>query len=165
MKLDSMQDLMVMMLKDLHSAENQLLGMLPNIIAATSSNELRESLMQHTKETEGQVQRLEQILTKLGEQASGRYNKAADALLTEAKELAQMKGEPDVIDAALVAAQQKFEHNEIASYGTAVTFAKLLGDRQAAELLAKTLDEEEKMDKHLSELAMKKINPEAEASA
>ncbi|HEX8525115.1 MAG TPA: DUF892 family protein [Tepidisphaeraceae bacterium] len=163
--LDSMQDLMITMLKDLHDAESTMLGAAPQLAEACSSPELQEMLVKHAEMTQNQVQRLERALAKYGEQPSGGQSRVALALVSEATQIARMPGEPDVKDAALVACQQKIEHDEIAAYGTAVTFAKLLGDQEAARLLAQTLDEEEKMDKQLTQIAERKINPDAEAAA
>jgi ferritin-like metal-binding protein YciE len=164
-QLSSMQDLMVMSLQELHSAETQLLSAMPAVLGAVSSPELQDGLTRHMRETEGQVRRLEQVLGQLGEQPGGRHSRAAEALLAEVREIAQLPGDPDVKDAALLAAQQKFEHNEIACYGTAVTHAKQLGNQQAADLLAQTLDEEERMDKALTQLAKSRVNREAESAA
>jgi ferritin-like metal-binding protein YciE len=165
MELSSIQDLMVMTLKDLHSAEMQWLNAAPEIMKAATSPDLVDAMMKHVEISGGQVKRLEQALKSYGEQPDGKPSKAMQGLVAEARELVQMRGEPDVIDAAIICAQQKIEHNEIAGYGTAVTFAKLLGDEQAARLLAQTLDEEEKTDRALSALAKSKINSDAQAAA
>ena len=164
MQMNTLQDLFVETLRDLYDAEMQELGSAPAMAQAVSSPELQEALIQHTKQTEQQVQRLEQVFRGLGEQPGGHKCRGMEGLLSENKEILQAKGDPDVLDAGLICGQQKIEHYEIAGYGTAVTFAKMLGQQQAAKLLAQTLDEEEKIDQKLSQLAKAKINPDAEAA-
>ena len=163
-QLATMRDLMVTELQELHSAETQLLSAMPALLKAVTSPELLDGMTRHMQETEGQVRRLEEVLSQLGEQPGRRHSRAAEALLTEVREIAQMPGNSDVKDAALLAAQKKFEHVEIACYGTAVTHARQAGNQQAADLLAQSLDEEERMDKALTQLAKARVNRDAESA-
>jgi ferritin-like metal-binding protein YciE len=161
MELSNLQDLLVENLKDLYSAETQLLKALPKVAKKVDNEQLREALTMHVKETEGQVKRLEQILGKMGEKPGGKKCHGMEGLIEEAKEMMEEDAEPDVLDAGLIVDCQKVEHYEIAGYGSAVTFAKLLGDDESARLLAQTLDEEERADKKLTEIAESSINIEA----
>lgn len=161
MELSNLQDLMVDVLKDLYSAEMQILQNGPEMAKAVSSPELQDALIKHLHETEGQVQRLEQVFSLFGEQPSEKPCHGMEGLIEENKELLKEKGDPDVQDAGLILGQQKVEHYEIASYGTAVTFARMLGNEEAAKLLAQTLAEEERADKKLTEIAKSRINVDA----
>lgn len=162
MPLDSLHDLYVDCLKDLYSAENQLLKALPRMAKAASAPELKEAFTTHLEETRGQVARLDDLFAELGVSPRGKKCKAMEGLIEEGKEILDEDGEPAVIDAALIGAAQKVEHYEIAAYGTARTFANLLGYEDAAATLQETLDEEGKTDKLLTELAESVINVEAE---
>ncbi|TVR70566.1 MAG: ferritin-like domain-containing protein [Sphaerobacteraceae bacterium] len=153
MKLTSLEKLFVHELKDLYSAENQLLEALPQMAKASSSNELREGFKSHLMETEEHVRRLDQIFEELNYSATGETCDAMKGLVAEGEEIIEMEGEPAVKDAALIAAAQRVEHYEIAAYGTARTIAKHLGNEKAASLLEKTLDEEAATDKKLTHLA------------
>jgi len=148
-------------LKDLYNAENQLLKALPRMAKKAASPDLRAALEQHLGQTEGQVNRLERIFKKLGEKPTGKTCKAMKGLVEEGKEIIDKDGDESVLDAALIGAAQKVEHYEIASYGTARTFASLLGEEEAVEALQKTLDEEAAADKKLTALAESLVNPEA----
>jgi len=161
MEMSSLQDLWVENLKDLYSAENQLLKALPRVAKKVENEQLRQALQMHIKETEGQVDRLERIFKKLGEKPTGKKCHGMEGLLEEAKELMGEDAEPEVLDAGLIVDCQKVEHYEIAGYGSAVTFAKLLGDDESARLLAQTLDEEERTDKKLTQIAESTINVQA----
>ena len=161
MEMSNLQDLLVENLKDLYSAETQILKALPKVAKKVDNAQLRQALEMHVKETEGQVRRLEQVLSKMGEKPGGKKCKGMEGLLEEAKELMGEDAEPDVMDAGLIVDCQKVEHYEIAGYGSVVTFCKLLGDEESARLLAKSLDEEEKADKKLSMIAERSINIEA----
>lgn len=164
-EMNSLQDLMVETLRDLYDAEMMILREGPMMANAVTSPDLQNALVEHLKETETQVQRLEQIFKNMGEEAGGKHCKGIEGILAENQDLLKQKGDPDVQDAGLILGQQKIEHYEIASYGTAVTFAKLLGDQEAAKLLSQTLSEEERADKKLSKLAESKVNPEAAEGA
>jgi ferritin-like metal-binding protein YciE len=161
MKLETLQDLYVEELKDLYSAENQILKALPDMIDAASSPDLKQGFQMHLKQTEEQVARLEQIFGKLGASPRGKHCKGMEGVLAEGKELLKEDAEPDVLDAGLIAAAQHVEHYEIAGYGTVCTYAKLLGDNESADLLYKTLQEEEQTDKKLTQIAESSINAQA----
>lgn len=159
-KLKTLEDFFIEELKDLYSAEKQILKALPKMVKAASSEDLKDAFQNHLKETENQVQRLEKISKKIGKTLSGKKCKAMEGLLEEGKELMEEDAEPAVMDAALIAAAQKVEHYEMASYGCARTYAKLLNERDIQELLQETLDEEGNADKTLTEIA-ESINVEA----
>jgi ferritin-like metal-binding protein YciE len=161
MEMNSLQDLFVEDLKDLYSAENQLLKALPKMAKAATSPDLKAAFQTHTKETEGHVKRLEQIFEELDESPKGKKCKAMEGLIEEGKELMEEDAEPEVLDAGLIGAAQKVEHYEIAGYGTVRTYAEMLGNDDAARLLQQTLDEEGMTDKKLNKLAMQCINLEA----
>ena len=161
MELSNLQDLLVENLKDLYSAETQILKALPKVAKKVENEQLRDALTMHVKETEGQVKRLEQILSRMGEKPGGKKCHGMEGLIEEAKEMMEEDADPDVLDAGLIVDCQKVEHYEIAGYGSAVTFAKLLGDNESARLLAMTLDEEERADKKLTEIAESTINLQA----
>ena len=161
MELSSLQELLVENLKDLYNAENQLLKALPRVAKKVENDQLRQAIQMHIKETEGQVDRLDQIFQQLGEKPTGKTCQAMKGLIEEAKEMMTEDAEPEVMDAGLIVDCQKVEHYEIAGYGSAVTFAKLLGNEQAARLLAQTLNEEEAADKKLTQIAESAINVQA----
>lgn len=163
MSLDSLHDLYVDELKDIHSAERQLLRALPRMAKAADSPELRAAFESHLKETEKQVERLDKIFGELDKKATGKKCKGMEGLLEEGKEMMEEEAEPAVMDAALIAAAQRVEHYEIAAYGCVRNYAELLGYSSAAKLLQQSLDEEEAADKKLSELAEGGINEAAVA--
>lgn len=158
MKLASLEDLYVEELKDLYSAEHQLLKALPRMAKAATALKLSRAFESHLRQTRGHVTRLEKIFKKLGGSPKGKKCKAMEGLLAEGKELMGEDAEPAVMDAALIGAAQRVEHYEMAGYGCARTYARLLGHNEAADLLQKTLDEEGATDKALTELAEKSIN-------
>ncbi len=162
MSLDSLHDLYVDELKDLYSAENQLLKALPKMAKKASAPELKAAFTEHLEVTRTQVGRLEQIFTALEVSPKGKKCKAMEGLIEEGKEVLEEDGAPAVIDAALIACAQRVEHYEMAGYGCVRTFAKLLGYEDAGALLQETLDEEGEADKTLTELAETVINVEAE---
>jgi ferritin-like metal-binding protein YciE len=164
MALHSLHDLYVNELKDLYSAENQLVKALPKMAKAAAAPELRAAFEEHLQVTRGHVKRLEMIFEGLGVSPKGKKCKAMEGLVEEGKEVMEEDGENAVIDAALIAAAQRVEHYEIAGYGTVRTFANLLGYGKAADLLQATLDEEAEADKALNELAETVINIKAEQS-
>ena len=160
--MKSLRELYVEELKDLYSAENQILKALPKMMRAASDRELQRMFSQHEKQTQRQVKRLERIFKQLGETSRGKKCKGMEGLIEEAKELIQERPEPEVLDAGLIAAAQRVEHYEIAGYGTVRTYARQLGEEEQANLLQETLDEEGETDKKLSALAESSINIEAE---
>jgi ferritin-like metal-binding protein YciE len=162
MKIDSLDMLLEEELKDIYSAEKQLLKALPKIAKKASSDELRAAFAEHLVVTEGQVTRLEKVFEALGKTAKAKICKAMQGLIEEATELMEEDADDAVMDAGLIAAAQKVEHYEIASYGTVRTWANLCGKEDAAELLQETLDEETEADQKLTELAENLVNPAAE---
>ena len=162
MKLGSLHDLLVNELKDIYSAENQMIKALPKMAKAASSEDLRAAFEEHLEQTKGQVERLDEIFKELEVSARGKKCKAMEGLIEEGKELMEEDADPSVLDAGLIAAAQKVEHYEIASYGCARTYARQLGLENVAELLQETLGEEEETDKKLTELAESSVNIEAE---
>jgi ferritin-like metal-binding protein YciE len=165
MEIDSLRKLYVEELKDLYSAEKQLLQALPRMAKKSSNQQLRRAFEEHLQVTQGQVERLERIFQGLDKAPRGKKCKAMEGLIEEGKEMMGEDMEPDVMDAALISVAQKVEHYEIASYGTVRTWAELLGDSEAAKLLQQTLDEEGEADKKLTQLAETSINVEANATA
>jgi ferritin-like metal-binding protein YciE len=164
MKIDSLQELLVEELRDLYSAENQILKALPKMAKNASSRELRTAFEGHLKETEGQVERLDTIFDELGVSPKGKKCKGMEGLIEEGKELMEEDIEDEVLDAGLIAAAQRVEHYEIAGYGTARTYAELLGMNQAARLLESTLKEEKAADQKLTAIA-ENVNVEAAEAA
>jgi ferritin-like metal-binding protein YciE len=162
MKIDSLETLLEEELKDIYSAEKQLLKALPKMAKKASSDELRAAFAEHLVVTEGQITRLEEVFEALGKTAKAKTCKAMQGLIEEATEMMEEDADDAVMDAGLIAAAQKVEHYEIASYGTVQTWADLCGKEDAAELLQETLDEETAADEKLSELAENFVNPAAE---
>lgn len=162
MQLQNLQQLFVEELKDLYNAEKQILKALPKVVKKVQNEDLRQALEEHYEQTENHADRLEQVLGKLGESPRGKKCKAMQGLIEESDEMMSQDATPQVMDAGLIVGLQKVEHYEIAGYGSCVSFAKLLGDSEAAELLAKTLDEEEETDKRLTQIAKKSINFQAQ---
>lgn len=158
MSVDTMRDLFVDELKDLWSAENQILKALPRMIKAVSSDELRVALEEHARVTEGHVQRLEQIAASMGEKTRGKKCVGMEGLLEEGKEVLREEIDEEVLDAAIIGAAQKVEHYEIAGYGTARAHAEHLGQNEAAALLQQTLDEEREADEKLTMIAESFVN-------
>ena len=163
MKLDSLETLYVEELRDLYSAEKQLLEALPKMARQASAPELKQAFEDHLGQTEEHVERLEEIFKQLDKKPTGKTCKAMKGLIEEGSEIMEEEGDESVLDAGLIAAAQKVEHYEIAGYGTVRAFANMLGEEDAAELLQQTLDEEGETDKRLSELAEEIVNIEATA--
>lgn len=161
MKLSTLNELYIQELKDLYSAENQIVKALPSMVEAATSPELKSGFSDHLNQTKQHIVRLEQIFTKMDEGSGGKFCKGMEGVLAEAKDLLKQKAEPEVLDAGLIAAAQHVEHYEIAGYGVCRTYARLLGDDEAANLLQQTLNEEEMTDRKLTQLAESGINVEA----
>jgi ferritin-like metal-binding protein YciE len=161
MKLNTLQDLFIDELRDLYSAENQLLKALPKMARGASSAELKQAFEEHLEQTKGHVERLEQIFEGLDESPKGKTCHAMKGLVEEGSDMLDQDGEESVLDAGIIAAAQKVEHYEIASYGTVRTFAELLDQTEASRLLQETLDEEGEANKKLNALAEDIFNPEA----
>jgi len=165
MKLQTLHDLLIEELRDLHSAEMQLVRALPKMADAASSEELRAAFEHHLEETKGQVDRLDQIFEQLDANLGRKKCKAMEGLIAEGKETIAEDAEPMVHDAALIAAAQRVEHYEIAGYGCAKAFATLLELHDVADLLDQSLQEEAAADEKLTEVAMSGINQQAALAA
>lgn len=163
MKLQTLQDLFVHELKDLYSAENQLVKALPKMVKAATNEDLRAGFEAHLEQTKEHVSRLEQIADACDFKLTGHRCKAMEGLIEEGGELISEEAEDTVRDAGLIGAAQRVEHYEIAGYGTARALAECLGYGQAVELLGLTLSEEKATDEKLTELAESTINAEAAA--
>jgi ferritin-like metal-binding protein YciE len=152
---ETLQDVFIDQLKDLYSAENQIIKALPKMAKTASSPELKQAFEEHLEQTREQAGRLEQVMEIAGAKGKGKKCAGMEGLIEEGKEILEMKGEgtPAAIDAALIAAAQRVEHYEIAAYGTVCTWAKILGMRDALDLLKETLNEEEEADKRLTQIA------------
>jgi len=155
--MDTLTDLLEDELKDLYSAENQLVKALPRMAKKASSPKLKEAFTSHLKETEGHVQRLEQIGESLGIKVKGKTCKAMKGLVEEGKEVLEEDGEDAVLDAALIGAAQRVEHYEIAAYGTVRAIAERLGHTDVVVLLQQTLDEEGAADKKLTSISEREV--------
>jgi ferritin-like metal-binding protein YciE len=161
MKLDTLDDLFLHELKDLLSAEKQLVKALPKMAKAATSEKLRAGFEKHLEQTKGHVERLDTIFEQLVKTARAETCKAMEGLVKEGAELIAEDGDPMVKDAALIGAAQRVEHYEIAAYGTTRTLAEQLGHKEAVKLLQQTLDEEKETDEELTALAMSEINVQA----
>jgi ferritin-like metal-binding protein YciE len=157
-KLNTLHALLVDLLKDTYDAEHQITKALPKMAKQATSSALRTGFEQHLMETEVHIQRLEQVFAALGESPERKACKAMQGLVAEGEEVMKEKMDPDVMDAALIAAAQKVEHYEMAAYGTMRTFAQQMGHDQVAQMLQTTLDEEGTTDKKLTMLAESAIN-------
>ena len=157
-KLASLDDLLVHELQDIYNAEGQILKALPQDGQGGAPPRLKSAFEEHRHQTEGQVERLEQAFKLLGVPAKGKKCDGMAGLLEEGKKIMEEDAEPAVLDAALIAAAQKVEHYEIASYGCVCTYAEMLGYDQVHELLGQNLDEEETTDQKLTALAESVIN-------
>jgi ferritin-like metal-binding protein YciE len=164
MELESLKELYIDELRDLYSAENQLVKALPKMAKAATAKSLKSGFLKHLQQTKGHVERLEKIFKELGESPREKTCKAMEGLIAEGDEMAGQDAEPEVMDAGLIAAAQRVEHYEMAGYGCVRNYAQLLGERKAAALLAQTLKEEGQTDKDLTKLA-KGINVQAEHPA
>jgi ferritin-like metal-binding protein YciE len=158
MAIENLHDLFVDKLKDLYSAENQIIKALPRMIKGATSMELQQALQEHLNVTEEQARRVERVARDLGESPRGKKCAGMEGLLEEGKELFKEKIDPEVLDAGIIAAAQSVEHYEIAGYGTAIAWAKMLGHMKAAQALLQSLEEEKEADESLSMLAKNMIN-------
>ena len=161
MKMENLHELYVEELKDLHSAEKQLVKALPKMAKAATDPELKQAFENHLEETKEHVARLETILGELDELGRGKKCKGMEGLIEEGSELIEEDPDEDVLDAGLISKAQHVEHYEMAGYGTVRTWAQLMGHTEHARLLQTTLDEEGAADKLLTELAERSINIEA----
>jgi ferritin-like metal-binding protein YciE len=164
MSINNLEDLFLHDLKDTLDAEKQILKALPKMAKACTSEELRAAFEEHKAMTETQVERLQTIFEGLGKAARGKHCHGMEGLLKEGEEMIKEEEPSATLDAALIAAAQKVEHYEIAAYGTLATYAKLLGNEEALDLLTETLEEEKATDENLTALAGE-INLVAEEEA
>ena len=163
MRVDTVEKLLVDELKDLYSAENQIIRALPKMAKSAASSELKMAFEAHLKETEGQIKRLDRVFEVLNKTSGGKTCKGMKGLLEEGAEMME-ESEGEVRDAAMISAAQRVEHYEIASYGSVRTYAQLLGQNEIADLLQQTLEEEGATDKKLTQIAGK-INKQAHRRA
>ena len=160
MPADTFHDLFIDELKDIYSAENQLVKALPKMAKAAATEGLRDGFLEHLEQTKGHVDRLDQVFQQLGEKPGGKACKAMQGLVAEGAEAIEEHEAGTVRDVQLIGAAQRVEHYEIAAYGTVVAMAKLMKHDEAADLLQETLDEEGATDKKLTSLS-KSVNKAA----
>ena len=161
MNINSIEKLLIEELGDLHSAERQITKALPKMIKAATSKELQSALEHHLRETEGHVQRLEEAFKAFGTNASSKTCEGMKGIIEEGERSMKSAEEGEFRDLAIISGAQRVEHYEMAAYGSARTFARLLGQEKAAELLQSTLDEESETNESLNQLAESMVNPEA----
>jgi ferritin-like metal-binding protein YciE len=161
-KMSTLEDLYMDLLKDLYSAEKQLVKALPKMAKNAQSPDLQRAFQEHLRQTEGHVERIERIFSDMDGSPRGKKCVGMEGLIEEGSELLKEDAEPDVLDAGLIAAAQKVEHYEIASYGTARTWAQRLGYDQAARTLQETLEEESMANEKLTRIAESHVNMEAQ---
>jgi ferritin-like metal-binding protein YciE len=161
MKIPTIAKLLEGQLKDIHSAETQLVKALPKMAKKASSSGLKQAFTSHLEETKNHVERLDQIGQTLGIKMTGKKCKAMEGLIEEGAEVLEAEGPGPVIDSALIAAAQRVEHYEIAAYGSARTFAEQLGHEEVVELLQETLDEESAADEKLTSISEEEVLPAA----
>jgi ferritin-like metal-binding protein YciE len=152
MEHKALKELFIDELKDIYSAENQLIKALPKMAKAATSGDLRAGFEAHLEQTKQHARRIEEVCTELGEKPTGKKCAGMEGLIDEGKEMMD-EFEDDVLDAAMISAAQRVEHYEIAAYGTVRTYAELLGHDRAVELLEQTLEEEKETDQKLTDLA------------
>lgn len=163
MSVENLQELLIDELKDLYSAEKQIVRALPKLAKAATSPELNQALLNHLEETKGQVERLEEIAEMVGKKLTGKKCVGMQGVLEEGSEVLEDTDKGSIRDAALIAASQRVEHYEMAGYGAARDFAKLLGMSDVASLLEETLEEEKNADKKLTSIAAG-VNKQAKAA-
>jgi ferritin-like metal-binding protein YciE len=160
-KIDSLEPLMIEELRDILDAEKQVTKALPKMARAASSEQLRAAFEEHQQQTSGQIQRLNQVFEEIGERPRGKTCEAMKSLIEEGQQMLEEVEPGPTRDALLIASAQKVEHYEMAAYGTARTFAALLGHREAARLLEETLEQEKETDARLTNIAVSVSNPQA----
>ena len=160
-RMDTLEDLYIDLLKDLYSAEKQLIKVLPKLAKAAHSEDLRRAFKEHLSQSEGHVERIERIFSDTGGSPRGKKCVGMEGIIEESNELMKENVEPDVLDAGLIAAAQRAEHYEIAGYGAARTWARRLGHHDASQLLQQTLEEESMVNEKLTQIAESHVNVEA----
>lgn len=153
MEINSLEELYVEQLRDLYDAEHQIIKALPKMIDKAESEELKDALNEHLEVTKEQAKRIERVFRNMGEEAKAEKCKGMQGVLEEGDDLIGDIEDPEVRDAAIIAAAQRVEHYEMAGYGTARTYADQLGEDEAADLLQQTLDEEKEADRKLTKLS------------
>lgn len=157
----NLNDLMLAFMQDVYYAERQILKALPKMAKAAQNEELKQALMHHREETQGQVERLQKAFEAMGKRAQGKTCEAINGLIEEGEEGIEEFPEGVVRDAGILANAQAVEHYEMARYGTIIAWAKACGQQEVAQLMQETLDEEKKADTLLNGLARKGINQQA----
>ncbi|MBV9766375.1 MAG: ferritin-like domain-containing protein [Acidobacteriaceae bacterium] len=160
-EFNSFKDLFVEQIEDLYDAEHRLVEALPKMAEAANSSQLKQAFQHHLSETQGHVSRLESVFREINVEPERSTCQAMKGLIAEGEEMIKAKGDPDIKDAALIAAAQRVEHYEISGYGTARSFARRLGLTQAPTLLEQTLDEESAADEKLTQIAEGSVNVQA----
>jgi ferritin-like metal-binding protein YciE len=163
MSVKTMEDLFVETLKDIYYAEKHILKALPGMVKKADSKKLKEALETHRKETEGQVDRLDQVFKLFDVAPRGKKCEAIEGIIAEAKEHMEDIEDPKVLDAGMIGSAQAVEHYEITRYGTLIAWAKQLGREDAIELLEANLDEEKHADRLLTDIAESAVNQRAAA--
>ena len=161
MKITNLEDLLKDELKDLYSAENQLVKALPKMAKTAQSKELRAAFEEHLRQTQNQVERLERVAKDLGVSPKGKKCVGMEGLIEEGKEIMTNGEEVSSMEAGMIGAAQKVEHYEIAAYGTLIAHARQLGFNNVASVLEKTLEEEKMADEKLTKLAENQVNVQA----
>jgi ferritin-like metal-binding protein YciE len=161
MATKTMNDLLMNVMQDVYYAERQILKALPKLAKASENQELKNALMHHREETQGQVERLQKAFDALGKRARGQTCEAINGLIEEGEEVVEEFPEGTIRDAGILACAQAVEHYEMARYGTIVAWAKAIGADEVAKLMHETLEEEKKADTLLNQLAKKEINQQA----
>lgn len=161
-EFNSLEDVFCEQLEDLYDAEKRLTQALPKMAEAAHSEQLKQGFEHHLRQTEAQVSRLEQVFQQLGKKPQRETCDGMKGLIQEGEEFVQAKGNPDVKDAALIAAAQRVEHYEIAAYGSLKSLAHKLGHHEAARLLEATFDEEVETDQKLTQLSEQSVVPQAQ---
>jgi len=159
--LDNLENVLTLQMRDLYSAEQQLISALPKMADGASTMQLKRAFQSHLEETRQHKQRLEQAFRQLGQEPTAETCDAMKGLISEGEEVMSLDGDPDVKDAAIIAAAQRVEHYEIAGYGCARTFAQRLGHHGVAALLQQTLDEESHANELLTKIAEESVNVHA----
>lgn len=161
MKLQTLEDLLIHQIQDILSAEHQVKKALPAMAEAAGSDKLRKAFKDHQKETDAQIERLEKAFELMDRPVAASHCEAAEGLITEAEDYLDGDGNRDVLDAGIITAAQRFEHYEIAAYGSAISFARQLNQNEVAGLLQESLDEEKAADEKLTSIADNGVNDAA----
>lgn len=162
MNVESFHELYINQLRELYDNESQLVLLLPELVANAHHQTLKKAFQRHLSETKEQQRRLAKLLERMDKDPQGETSKAMQGLVKEARAILAAHTAPDVRDSGLIAAAQRIEHVKIANYGTAVAYARQLGDNQASSLLRRALEEAKEMDRRLTTLAVHSINEEAQ---